>query len=109
MAFDLADLENETKETTAKSGSFETTFTYRPGVVTPKWAMKINKAENEGDTSVLVIGLVDMLVGWDITEKGKKLPIEEASVERLPMPLIGEIYRKAFTDQNEEAEETKNA
>lgn len=75
-------------------------MTYRPGGITPETEERLEALGKEQRVGASLITLLkDTLVAWDITDdKGKPLPVTEASLRQLPLRFLGDVVRAITED-----------
>lgn len=90
---------------TVPVGDQVVTIAYRPGGITPETEERLEALGREQRIGASLIALLkDTLVSWDITDdKGKPLPVTEASLRQLPLRLLGDLVRAITEDMRPNA------
>lgn len=82
---DMKQIRNDRAVGTAEYMGETLNFKYRPAMITPMTYTKLQQAD-----SVEELGdfFADLLVSWDLTDKGEPVEISAALIKSLPMALL---------------------
>ena len=87
MGFDIGALVGKSVETTVTFGGEEAVVHYNPNVVTQT---RIEGAE-KGDEAFLDY-FTDLIVDWDVTNGGVKVPLKKESLAPLPVAFLRAVF-----------------
>ncbi len=96
----LSDLYNEERELAVKIDDGEPLVVrYRPGAVTAGSLLGLDKIKTNIDVAGELVARLDKaLISWDLTEDGHELPVNETTLQLLPMKVLREIYSAIISD-----------
>lgn len=99
MAINLSNVLANKATKTIEYGGESCEIVYRPGMVTQE---RLDSVNNDAE---IVTYVTEVLVSWDIRNGTKKLPISEASLNKLPFDLVTLIFRSIISAGGEVAPE----
>lgn len=91
MAINLTNLAANKATKTVHFGGESMDVVYRPALITQERIEAVT-----GDNAVVDF-LLDVLVSWDIRQGTKKMPLNKASITKLPFELVGVIFNQLVT------------
>jgi hypothetical protein len=91
MAIDLTALANNIETVPFKYGGFDSSVDYRPSVLTADNLAKFGDVETVDDMDSYLEFMVQMLVDWEVSKEGDRLPISVENLKSVPLPMIGKI------------------
>jgi hypothetical protein len=103
MGFDLAHLITNTRRVTVHSQLFgvDVEVEYAPGEYTGEAYAAYRAALEKGEaTEAFKKVLTRLIREWDVTNNGKKLPVNAATFDLLPIRLTGELFSAIMDDMN---------
>lgn len=102
MAFDLDVVESEVRELPepVKYAGQELNVSYRPAVISTKFAGRMRKAEKDGNIEGMAQGASELICGWDMTRRGEPVEPDYDTLSALPIDLLGAIFGACLEDSS---------
>lgn len=97
MGIDLAALATNVASTDVDFGESTITVKYRPSVATPA-NLKAVAADPDDEVGPFIDFLIKLVVDWDITNGGEKVPLTVEGVDSVPMAILQQVMRGVMAD-----------
>lgn len=105
MGVSLKELRKNVKDAEVMIGEETINITFRPGEFTDGFFDHINGEDN--DVEGTNYALKTLLVSWDIEDEGKPLPINDANLALVPIPVKSAILKTITDNMNVGGDEKK--
>lgn len=94
MPLDLAELQDKCANISVEYGNHSLSVDYRPEAFDLGLSRKLRKlSESAEQEDELIAVMLKLVMGWDLTERGKPLAVNAEVLGRLPVPLLQAILQ----------------
>ena len=117
MPLDLDDIINDVRWVTAYIGDHSFEVAYRPSITSMKDRVELKRTmrrlqteegQIEIDESVVMAKMLcEMVAEWDLTRKGKVIPIDVETLQNLPDTIFTAVMEAIGRDAEDQREEKK--
>lgn len=98
---DFDKLLNCTREVMVEIGEEKLTVLYRPNAYTPDLEKRAAAAQTGAFAGgMLITMLAPVLASWDLKSKGKALPTDEETLQRVPLQILTKVLEAIAADMN---------
>lgn len=109
MPIDVKKIKGRVEEATVEYHGDTAKVEYYPDIITVEEVKKVDTAQREGNIDVLFEVLVELVKSWEFTYDGDPIPVSEAGMRLLPIPLLFKLFWSLQEDDaNPEAERPSN-